>query len=408
MEISIKEKLILNKHSFTVGWACEVLEENDPDFKQFIEDGLVKNVVTRPIGKGKGCFANIYEIIFINKYDRGYNCVVKIPQFQKESCENVDENLKFFKNMDKTVIMMHNRECEFYNNFKNINIKIPKVFSAIPFIPNVQEGILLMKNLNECGAIQCITDSLIPSQMYQIMRYLARLHTYSIINSELFNDKNYSCIFNEMELESWYVPLKFKFKELFGDVIGEVYDEFIEIAIDAKFHHYIMNEAHLENGLCDVLIHGDVYTHNIFFRKDIFGNTTSELEAIFDWQTMQMGSPVFDVARCIVMSLDGDIRRRIEEDLLLFYYQKFSDELEKHKIETPFRYENFRKVYDITFLQQSGDLLSMIDIFVLRNTEIDKNGKYYKAVLDKVGMKLKHAIEDSVVIIRKYFSEWKY
>ncbi|CEF70521.1 Protein kinase-like domain and Uncharacterised oxidoreductase Dhs-27 family and CHK kinase-like domain-containing protein [Strongyloides ratti] len=407
MEESLKGKLILNTHTFTIDWACQILEKNDPDFNIFTKNGLVKNVITRPIGKGKGCFASVYEIIFINTCDRGYNCVIKIPQFQKECCNNDEKNSKFIKNMDKTVIMMHNRECEFYNNLKNINIKIPKVFSAIPIIPNVQEGILLMKNLSETGAIQCITDSLMPSQIYQVIRYLARLHTYSIINKKLFSDKQYSCMFNEMELESWYIPLKIKFKQIFGNIIGEIYDEFIDIATNAKFHHYIMNEAHLENGLCNVLIHGDVYTHNLFFKKDIFGNPTSQLEAIFDWQTMQMGSPVFDITRCIVLSLDGDIRRRIEEDLLLFYYQTFSDELGKYKIEVPFRYENFRKVYDITFLQQSGDLLSMIDIFILKNTEFDKKEKAYKAIIDKTGIKLKHAIEDSIIIIRKYFKDWK-
>uniref|UniRef100_A0AAF5DGU7 CHK kinase-like domain-containing protein n=1 Tax=Strongyloides stercoralis TaxID=6248 RepID=A0AAF5DGU7_STRER len=387
---SIKGKLILNNHSFTIDWAIEILQKNDPDFNKFLTNSLIKNVITRPIGKNKGCFATIYEVILINSYDRGYNCVLKIPQFQKESFINDDNNLKFVKNMDRTVVMMHNRECEFYNNIKDINIKIPKVFAAIPIIPNIQEGILLMKNLNEIGAIQCITDTLIPSQIYQVIRYLARLHSYSIINNKLFCDKEYSCILNEMELDSWYLPLKSKFKEIFGHIIGEIYDEFIEIATNPKFHYYIMNEAYLENGL-----------------KDIFGNPTSELETIFDWQTMQLGSPAFDVARCIVISLDGDIRRKIEEDLLLFYYQTFTDELNKYKIEVPFRYENFRKVYDITFLQQSGDLLSMIDIFVLKNTDYNKKGKYYKAILDKTGLKLKHAIEDSIVIIRKYFKDWK-
>uniref|UniRef100_A0A0N4ZDM2 CHK domain-containing protein n=1 Tax=Parastrongyloides trichosuri TaxID=131310 RepID=A0A0N4ZDM2_PARTI len=408
MEEDIKNDIILPPYPYTNGWAYKILKETDPEFKIYLEDGMIKRVLAHRTGKGKGCFSTIYELIFVNIHERGYSCIIKIPEFQKASCDKNANDDKFHKKMEDTVVMMHNRECEFYNIIQETNLQIPAVFAAIPVLPDKQKGLLLMKNLNHTGAIQNISDSLLPAQMFQIMKYLAKLHTYSITHEHLFVNKNYSCMFSEMDLESWYVPLKSKIKEVFGHVIGEIYDEFIDIATNTKFHDYVMNKAHLENGIPSLLIHGDVYTHNIFFRKDRFGNTTTDLLAIFDWQTMQLGSPLLDIARCITLSLDGDIRRRIQEELLLYYYDSFNEELGKYKINPIFRYDAFRKVYDITFLQQSGDLLSMVDIFILKNTQVDKNAKYYSALMDKTGLKLKHAIEDSIKVIRTYFNDLKY
>ncbi len=66
------------------------------------------------------------------------------------------------------------------------------------------------------------------------------------------------------------------------------------------------------------LVHGDLRSDNIFFSPD----SPSDEPTIIDWQTAGIGQPMTDIARWLTQSIDIDLRRQHETDLLKLYHER--------------------------------------------------------------------------------------
>ncbi len=66
------------------------------------------------------------------------------------------------------------------------------------------------------------------------------------------------------------------------------------------------------------LVHGDLRSDNIFFSPE----SPSDEPTIIDWQTAGIGQPMTDIARWLTQSIDIDLRRQHETDLLKLYHER--------------------------------------------------------------------------------------
>ena len=68
------------------------------------------------------------------------------------------------------------------------------------------------------------------------------------------------------------------------------------------------------------LVHGDLRSDNIFFSPE----SPSDEPTIIDWQTAGIGQPMTDIARWLTQSIDIELRRQHETDLLKLYHERLS------------------------------------------------------------------------------------
>lgn len=101
--------------------------------------------------------------------------------------------------------------------------------------------------------------------------------------------------------------------------------------------------------------HGDLYSNNIMFDAE----STNRVASIIDWQLtfkgninpflplsiailhcpLFSGSALFDLARCVVLSLDPEICTQIEDKIFDFYYDQLSQLYSQNNEELAFTRE---------------------------------------------------------------------
>uniref|UniRef100_A0AC35TUY4 CHK domain-containing protein n=1 Tax=Rhabditophanes sp. KR3021 TaxID=114890 RepID=A0AC35TUY4_9BILA len=311
--------------------------------------------------------------------------------------------------MQNAIVKMHNRECDFYTKFTFEGIPIPKVFNVTYWQPNIkQKGCLLMKDLSVDSKDVDFSESLNVSQAFQIAESISQLQVYSIINKEEIESLELFSPFKDVEFDE---VVKKRIPTFITEYDNELGDEARQVlataASDPQFEHFINTEACSRFDLPQVLSHADIWTNNIFFKKDKYGNATSELKCIMDWQLFIKSNPAHDLARFMVLSLDGDVRRKYSKSINQHYYNILSKELALKNHTVPFTFENYEKMYDYCYVHQAVQMLLMVSIF-LTHTNFDKTEAQYKrGFTEKLILRTKHVLEDANICIQTMNGEWK-
>lgn len=91
------------------------------------------------------------------------------------------------------------------------------------------------------------------------------------------------------------------------------------------FFNFVFMESHKELGkawllhcplgIPDVMCHGDLWAYNILWKRDHYGRTLNEVEALVDWQNVHPGSCGRDLARLLCICLDSDVRQQQKAQL---------------------------------------------------------------------------------------------
>uniref|UniRef100_A0A0N4Z316 CHK domain-containing protein n=1 Tax=Parastrongyloides trichosuri TaxID=131310 RepID=A0A0N4Z316_PARTI len=369
------------------------------------------NASSYDLSEGKGCFSEVFKITFTANDGSKYSTILKVPGSSHfvhaiNSATCTDDNGIKFKSSDdlvKTIVTMHNRECDFYNKIKFTNSPLADIFKAIEWIPEKNiHGCLLMRDLGINSKMQNLSEGLNLGQIFNIISIIAKLHSFSLENINTLRTFNLKCLMENMNFDEITKKSIETLKNKHGDSLGNLVDKMVAFVGNEKFIQYAVTQAHFDNGIPELLNHGDLWTNNILFQIDENNCITNEVQAVIDWQLLNIGNPTDDIARFLLLSVNGDVRRQYHDEIFEYYYKCLTTEMKDKPV--PFELSNFKKCYKYSQVLQSFFLIFMITIF--SNFEINENDakvKTNKYKEDILILRLKHALEDAVDIIEKDF-----
>nr|CAD2163292.1 unnamed protein product [Meloidogyne enterolobii] len=325
------------------------IDSSNPNFTiKFILDNLIKSK-QKPLGlegineiesvnvnlMGIGGFiSKLFRIkIKLNKNERKeeFNCIFKIPTMEKLDGE-VKYDSKGREDLIEWIDHVHKSECRFYdevlpliqNSPISLNFRIPQVY-AFKYSEQSKD-FLLMEDLcfNNQKLFQVeLADGLNNEQVESAISSIAHFHALSLsLPSKLIDSfKNHpnldidekSLKIKERIFSTPDTAEKFKGNE---EKLLNLFDNFGNYRID----------QHKEFGLDPVIVHGDTWTNNFFFKKT---EDRSEFDALFDWQVVHIGTGINDIVRLIFICVDAELRRLNSIKWLQIYEKSFNKIIKK-------------------------------------------------------------------------------
>uniref|UniRef100_A0A0N5CCS7 CHK domain-containing protein n=1 Tax=Strongyloides papillosus TaxID=174720 RepID=A0A0N5CCS7_STREA len=411
----------IGKDKFSYQWVFENLLSEDEEFQKFLsfDDNSNKKAIVKAssfdLSNGKGCFSEVFKVTFVANDGSSYNTILKIPgssHFNEAVNKSIlidDNGNKFESNesMQKTVVQLHNRECEFYNMVKFTDCPLPKVFKAVQWEPSSNShGCLLMRDLGVKAKMQSFSESLTPGQVMNVVEIIAKLHAFTIKNIDRIKGYNMKFPYFSKDADSIVDTQIKKLKTKFPDMFGDLFERFLPYVSNEKFSKYVTVDCHTNFNIPALLSHGDIWTNNIYFKIDNNGCISNEVEALLDWQILNLGNPTLDIARLLMVSVNADIRHQYHDAFFDHYYNILTKEL--GDIPQPFSLEDFKKCYKFSQLFQTRHTILMISIFTNYIPKEDKNTITQKYKEEILMLRLKQAIEDGVHIIENDLKDFEY
>jgi len=225
-------------------------------------------------------------------------------------------------------------EVDFYRAFGGaLPVKTPRVFCARR-AGRAGRFVLLLEDLAASGCrFTTSADPISLAEARAVVTTLGRLHAAFWESPRFAGDLAWlrSAENNPRRRLEWWISARSNGPALakFGDLVPE------EIRKNAhRIHaHRQLLEAHWARAP-RTLIHGDSHAGNLYFDGDEAG--------FFDWQVVQVGPGLRDVSYFLVNSIDTDLRRAREHELLELYLATlaeggvggldFADAWEQHRV----------------------------------------------------------------------------
>ena len=258
---------------------------------------------------------------------------------------------------------MHDTECEFYSHIAPlISDYVPRVHTTQKWIKSVHQGCLHMEDLSLRGKNMDFFNSLSIPQFKSVIDALAFFHSKILkLDESQWRGKFVSQrnIFPEMaplikELSPKFLKMITLGKEQLTNLY---YNEKVQkILFNQDFINYAFFESYLKLGLPILLVHADLWASNIMFKTDSEGNFTDQLTALLDWQCVHEGNWIFDFVRLMICSLDGDIRREMENTIFDFYISRLTEYLGR---DPGFTAAQVKKSYEYILLAHLGHATAM-------------------------------------------------
>ena len=302
----------------TPQWLTEVLQADG-----VIGDAVVVAFDSKPLGAGAGFMSSMLRLT-LTYSDPGCggprNLIVKLTSPDPGS-RQIDQAFNFYE-----------KEVGFYQRIApSTPIRAPKAhFSG--YDPEVREYTLLLEDLTPLRVADQL-DGLTFAQTEQALRSLAGLHGRWWRDPAL-PDMPWLITLNSPQMKAlepiyqqcWPATVAFlgdamppqmrALGDRFANQIGTLQDK-------------VMRQP------CTV-VHGDYRADNIFFSED----GASDGFAVADWQIVMQAGGALDVAYLLTGSIDRDLRRAHETDLLRAYH----DALTSHGV-NDYAFEVFREDY---------------------------------------------------------------
>ncbi|KAK0408470.1 hypothetical protein QR680_003978 [Steinernema hermaphroditum] len=343
--------------SFTVEWLLNCLAEKDEEYKKFREQSEVEKVDAADISGGQGFGSNVYRCELTFKNGQIYTVILKVPRSDKveEEAQHHDENdIAIAHNV-------HNRECYFYENFaSSIQIPLAKVYATREW-HGKEDGCLLMENLSGIAKTAKLQDGFGKEEILTIAGYLAKLQAFFLCHSnEEWKEKQKANMFNTVHASRFFVDILDAYEK---NSHVEAVSFLRAVLNNQRALDYAMYDHAKETGLPVAFVHGDLWTHNIMWKVDGDGQMTKEVKAILDWQMIHSGSPTFDLARFLAISVDPEIRRKVEIDTLTHFYNTLVSELKNRGKAVDIKLEQIIEAYRVNFVHQSLHIVGLVDFF---------------------------------------------
>lgn len=216
-----------------------------------------------------------------------------------------------------TLLRLGASEVDFYRVLGGtLPVKTPRVFCA----RRAERGGRFVLLLEDLAASGCrFTSSADPISLVEaraVVTALGRLHAAFWESPRFAGDLAWlrSAENNPRRRLEWWISARSNGPALakFGDLVPQ---EIRENAHRIHAHRRLL-EAHWARAP-RTLIHGDPHAGNLYFDGDEAG--------FFDWQVVQVGPGLRDVSYFLVNSLDTELRRACERDLLELYLSTLAE-----------------------------------------------------------------------------------
>lgn len=368
-------------------------------------DSDIKTWTAEDIGTGKGFLSVMARIKITWMKDDAKlptSVIAKIPTVDKLKMLLHDDGMKeMFEAFKKEVHKVHNGEISVYETFLACGdtppTRIPLIYGFRKLdnensIANNEPAYILMEDLSDtCGHMQLMEcGRLNDKQIEQVTHELARVHAWSLthdtskidaLNMEQFMDKSLDA-FSKSHATFKETLLTDEWKAMLSEEMMTHQDKFLFSADVIKRAWSV----HLDNSVPDVLCHGDVHSNNMLFKKDKDGQPTGDLYALIDWQIVNRGNPMQDIARLLHWPVPIEKRTvEFQESMLKVYYASFKEML-GDKLAMPFTFDQLCNAFWKTYMLNGMMLVPMMPSFIagvragqIPVTDADKSAK---ALLD--------------------------
>ncbi|KAE9546854.1 hypothetical protein FO519_009934 [Halicephalobus sp. NKZ332] len=402
---SVNYSKLLDGTTYTAGWVLESLRTNDPVFKEEFGSRKVKDVTSYDISKGKG-FASIVlkcTVIFEDSADEDdvYSTILKVPGFASlnETNSKGTDLIEVDKVKEKN-IQHHNFECEFYKDVVPHlkNFPTPKAFDTVKWVLNQQEGCIHMEDLTPKGKVFDYFDSFNIIQIKNIIGHLARMHKQLwTMDQQIWREKFIESQTTFAEIMDGIMTsmetMEEMAKERFPSIIPLI-QKYRKFCSSREFMKYGFSQSYKDLNLDPVVVHGDMWASNIIFSTNKDGDIENNVVGLIDWQLIHEGSPMDDIVRLFVITLDGNTRRQAESSLLQYYLDVLTSEFLSENRQVPCTFKQMQEAYDYIFMVQAA-LPIFLTVFHGRNlNECREFDSINRAKVDKVILRSLHVFED--------------
>uniref|UniRef100_A0A0N5BG84 CHK domain-containing protein n=1 Tax=Strongyloides papillosus TaxID=174720 RepID=A0A0N5BG84_STREA len=232
------------------------------------------------------------------------------------------------------------KEILFYTNFStnHSNLKIPKFYGYKMWDKINRDGLLIMEDLGRDPSINSdpnkVYGSVLPmvpgfneQQLLSIIKSLAEIHGTSAtipMDEKIFATENFTVEGYMGWICSLYSLSEIAFVEKlnqkqFKDKIQRSAPFYCEKTL--RDVYYGTEKRH---GLQGIFVHNDFWAANVLFKKSPSG-TFDEVHGIIDWQTLNLGNPMADLARLLAFNTTSKYRRENENRLIEYYHKIFNE-----------------------------------------------------------------------------------
>uniref|UniRef100_A0AC34QCN9 CHK kinase-like domain-containing protein n=2 Tax=Panagrolaimus sp. JU765 TaxID=591449 RepID=A0AC34QCN9_9BILA len=392
---SFDENKIVVNH-FTAGFILNNLKENDEEFNKKCGNRIVKDVISQNVSKNKGFASAVIQckIIFVDSKtdDDVYTTILKIPgveEFKKAFGETLDYDEKIYEKF----LQVHESECDFYELLaKYVDIPVPKMYKTLPWTPGKEDGVIQMEDLSSKASVMLGQFNL--TQVKCIVRHIAHMHRKILcLDEKLWKGK---FIKNQTIYDGESIPKALdRFYEYakHDDYFEKTIKKYLKFVTNTDFYHYAFGQSWKDLKMMPVLVHNDMWSGNIMWQLNEFGDPTTEIVAFVDWQILHEGSPMADFSRLLTICTGGFNRRKFETIVFDYYLECLTKEMAEERKSCPYTLEQVQENYYIMFLTQA--FVPIIGT-VITGDYLMKNDseKLRKAKVDEMLLKCKHILED--------------
>ncbi|KAI6238888.1 hypothetical protein M3Y99_00646400 [Aphelenchoides fujianensis] len=305
----------------------------------------LSNVSCKAIS-GAGLLSDVLRVHVRFENGEEFTVILKAPTTQKLEAvakSDKEEPSDQPSRITQLIVSYHNAEIRFYEQFGRAfrGFPLPRLLAAErSTLRPVRHGQLLLEDVGHLGAIADNRRGLNFEQCKGVMRALADFHAFSLLLPDSRNviEKLENFMSDSDEEKRKLCAILQKLDPFFVEHKAEV-DQLI------RENHAQPVDPHKKFDIPPVLAHGDVWTNNIFFKRNADGTVGNEFATILDWQSPYPGTGLEDVATFICTSADATTLRDHEEDLFRLYWEELNRRLKEGGQQERFTFEKMLEIY---------------------------------------------------------------
>ncbi|XP_050498064.1 uncharacterized protein LOC126879136 [Diabrotica virgifera virgifera] len=297
--------------------------------------------------------------------------VLIIEENEKKTCKFF---IKFLPTQETIVqkfitALAFKKEVLFYGKFVPLLKELGE--TNLEFIPEsylIRDDLIVLSDITELGYSHSGQDFLDYDHLSLIIKYFARIHSFSIIFEENLSKK----LGEEVSLDSYFPDLveesqfarnflidcQFEHMVLFLEKFPNVAKDFPleDFVVRARKKYYeIYNVVKKSLKHKNVLSHGDVWQPNFFYKCDSKRKPCSGI--VFDFQLLRYAPPALDILMLLHVNATKQTRDNYMSQLLLDYHNELKSTLIRFNID-------LKNTFSFNDLQASVQDLRMYGNFI--------------------------------------------
>ncbi|GMR60889.1 hypothetical protein PMAYCL1PPCAC_31084, partial [Pristionchus mayeri] len=346
-------------HEMSVDWIERALADHFGLVPSIIDSGRIEEA-------SHGFMSSILRVSLVwpeERADLPRSIVLKMPGVRMASeafdatMETLDEEAREeMKKIGDTSVnlvskMMHDTEAKAYALFRDscAPFKMPQCYHSS--LMDSEHPVILMEDIKG-ASINDVVDGFREKQLYSIVDEIAKIHAYSYENSEWRSIKMPKdpemMVGYSLMLSSFASALAQKFPDHAEDL------NLVKNYCVSDPEWWGKYEDTFDNPeVISVLVHGDMWSPQFLWKGD-------DLLSIVDWQLVHTGSLTEDLLHVLSLCISVEMRERLTQPLLAYYYERMSQLMKEKGKEVPFSPESLQNDY-----RETLPVTAVIGLFAL-------------------------------------------